>query len=58
MARITDAEIERLKSEVSVQRLAAARGVVLRQRGDAQMGLCPFHEDHSPSLVINVAKNV
>jgi DNA primase len=22
------------------------------------MGLCPFHEDHSPSLVINTAKNV
>jgi DNA primase len=58
MARIPDKEIERLKSEVSIQRLAEARGVVLRQRGDELMGLCPFHEDHSPSLVINAAKNV
>ena len=60
MARIPDKEIERLKQEVSIQRLAEARGVVLRQRGDELMGLCPFHEDHdhSPSLVINAAKNV
>jgi DNA primase catalytic core len=58
MARIPDKEIERLKQEVSIQSLAEARGVILRQRGDELMGLCPFHEDHSPSLVINVAKNV
>ena len=58
MARIPDSEIERLKQTVSIQRLAEARSVVLRQRGDELMGLCPFHEDHSPSLVINSAKNV
>jgi DNA primase len=58
MARISDTELERLKTEISLERLAEARGVVLRRRGDELMGLCPFHEDHSPSLVINTAKNV
>ena len=58
MARIPEEEIGRLKSEISLQRLAEAKGVVLRKRGDELMGLCPFHEDHSPSLVINSSKNV
>ena len=58
MARIPEEEIGRLKSEISLQRMAEAKGVVLRKRGDELMGLCPFHEDHSPSLVINPSKNV
>jgi len=58
MARIPEEEIARLKSEISLQHLAEAKGVVLRKRGEELMGLCPFHEDHSPSLVINPAKNV
>lgn len=33
MARIPDGVIERLKTEVSVQRLAEARGVVLSKHG-------------------------
>ena len=33
MARIPEAEIERLKAEVSVQRLAEARGIKLERRG-------------------------
>ena len=58
MARIPDAEIGRLKSEISLERLAEARGVVLRKRGKELIGLCPFHEDHSPSLTIDPVKNV
>jgi len=58
MARIPDREIETLKREVSIERLAESRGVVLRKRGEELIGLCPFHEDHSPSLVINPSKNL
>jgi DNA primase len=58
MGRIPETEVERLKSEVSIQRLAESRGIVLRKRGDELMGLCPFHDDHSPSLVINPQKNL
>ena len=42
MARIPEEEIERLKQEVSVQRLAEARGVKLRRSGKELLGLCPF----------------
>jgi hypothetical protein len=58
MARIPEHEIERLKAEVSVQRLAEARGIQLHRHGADLIGLCPFHEDHEPSLVITPAKNL
>ncbi len=58
MARVPEAELERLKREVSVVRLAEARGVKLRRRGEELLGLCPFHDDKEPSLVINQAKNL
>jgi len=58
MARIADGVIERLKTEVSVQRLAEARGVVLTKHGADLHGHCPFHADRTPSLVITPAKNL
>ena len=35
-----------------------ARGVELRRHGADLLGLCPFHGDHEPSLVISPAKNL
>jgi DNA primase catalytic core len=58
MARIPEDEVERLKREVSVQRLAEARGIKLHRHGADLLGLCPFHDDRSPSLVITPAKNL
>jgi DNA primase len=58
VARIPDEVIERLKSEVSVQRLAEARGVVLKKHGADLIGRCPFHEDRTPSLIVTPAKNL
>lgn len=58
MARIAERELERLKREVAVERLAAARGVELRRHGADLVGLCPFHDDHTPSLVITPGKNL
>jgi hypothetical protein len=55
VARIPEAEIERLKAEVS---LAESAGVTLRRTGDDLTGCCPFHEDSTPSLVISPAKNL
>lgn len=49
---------ERLKKEVSIQRLAEARGIKLRRVGKELIGLCPFHDDRNPSLNIDPAKNV
>jgi hypothetical protein len=58
MARIPEAEFERLKAEVLVQRLAEALGIELQRHGPDLIGLCPFHEDHRLSLVITLAKNL
>jgi DNA primase len=49
---------ERIKREVSIQRLAEARGIKLRRSGKELIGLCPFHQDRNPSLNIDPVKNV
>lgn len=58
MARIADSEIERLKTDVSLARLVEASGVVLEKRGRDLVGRCPFHDDHTPSLVVTPDKNL
>src|ERR1700739_175569 len=58
MPRLTDAEIERLKGEVAVERLAEGRGVVVKRHGADRVGLSPFHDDREPSLVVSPAKNL
>jgi hypothetical protein len=58
MARIPDGVIERLKAEISVQRLAETRGVLFTRHGADLIGRCPFHQDKTPSLVVTPAKNL
>ncbi len=58
MARVPDAEIERLKAEVPLVSLAEAAGVVLARTGADLTGRCPFHADDTPSLVISPGKNL
>ena len=58
MPRIPEPEIERLKSEVSVERLVQASGIELKKSGKDWLGRCPFHEDNTASLVVTPAKNL
>ena len=58
MARIQEREIERLKKDVSLERLVEARGVKLRRHGKDLIGLCPFHGDREPSLVVTPETNL
>lgn len=58
MARIPESEIERLKSEVSLERLVEAAGIELKKVGVDLIGCCPFHVDKTPSLVISPRKNL
>jgi DNA primase catalytic core len=58
MPYVPPEEKERLKREVSIQRLAEARGIKLHRSGKELIGLCPFHDDRNPSLNIDPAKNV
>lgn len=58
MARVPESEIERLKSEIAVERLVEASGIVLKKSGRDLLGVCPFHEDDTPSLVVTPSKNL
>lgn len=58
MARIPESEIERLKSEIAVERLVEASGVALKRGGKDLLGRCPFHADAEASLVVTPAKNL
>jgi DNA primase catalytic core len=58
MARLKENELERLKQEVSLLDLVQSYGVELKKKGKDLIGLCPFHDDRSPSLVISPDKNL
>jgi DNA primase len=58
MARIPDAELEQLKSSVSLIALVEAKGIALVRHGADWHGHCPFHNDKTPSLVISPTKNL
>jgi len=58
MARIPDDELERLKREVSVERLVRGFGVELKRAGANLVGRCPFHDDRTPSLIVTPETNL
>jgi DNA primase catalytic core len=59
MPRIADAELQRLKREVSLADLCRDYGIELKATGpDNLMGCCPFHDDREPSLGITPSKNL
>ena len=58
MARIPETELERLKTEVSVEQLVRAHGIELAKSGKDWRGRCPFHEDSTPSFVVTPSKNL
>jgi DNA primase len=59
MARIPDAEIERVKREVSLARLIEGQGIVLFAQGKDLACRCPWHEgDDTPSCVITPKTNL
>jgi DNA primase catalytic core len=58
VGRIPDEDVERAKTQVAIAELVAARGVKLRRHGADLIGLCPFHADKNPSLVVSPAKNL
>ena len=58
MSRVPKEELERVKREVPMTRLAQARGVELTRVGSELRGLCPMHNDTEPSFFIDEVKNV
>jgi DNA primase len=58
MARIPEAELERLKAEVSLLRLIEDAGIVLARQGKDYAARCPFHAEDTASLIVTVGKNL
>jgi DNA primase catalytic core len=58
MARIPDEQLDQLKQDISIQRLVEAQGIELKPHGHDLIGRCPFHDDHTPSLVISPKNNL
>jgi DNA primase len=55
---IDKAEIERVKRANELVSFIRARAVTLTQHGKQLVGLCPFHDDHEPSLVVDARKQL
>jgi DNA primase len=55
---IDKAEIERVKRANDLAALVRGRGVKLTRRGKQLVGLCPFHEDHQPSFIVDPKKQL
>ena len=59
MARIPEAELERLKGEVSLVRVIEGQGIALIAQGKDLACRCPWHEgDDTPSCVITPKTNL
>ncbi|OFZ23379.1 MAG: hypothetical protein A2X94_13205 [Bdellovibrionales bacterium GWB1_55_8] len=58
MARIPEAELEALKSQIDLVALIQSKGIVLKKHGKDLAGRCPFHDDKTPSLVVTPEKNL
>jgi DNA primase catalytic core len=55
MARVN---IEALRQELQIDKVAEALGMELRDEApDRKKALCPFHDDRSPSLLIDASRN-
>ena len=50
--------IEAIKASVDLVDLVKAKGIHLKRNGKNYFGLCPFHNDKTPSLSINPSKNL
>jgi DNA primase catalytic core len=58
MPMIPEDEIDRIKRETDLAAVIRSRGVELKPAGHDLVGLCPFHEDHDPSLRVTPGKGL
>jgi DNA primase catalytic core len=58
MARLSDAEVNKLKTEISLLRLVESQGHESKKQGNDYVISCPFHEEDTPSLIISPKNNL
>ena len=58
MARLSDAEVNKLKTQISLLRLVEAQGHQPKKQGKDYVISYPFHEEDTPSMVISPKNNL
>ncbi len=58
MGRCSQEVIDRIKREVSLAGVVRRSGVALHGHGKNLIGLCPFHDDTIPSLIVTPENNL
>lgn len=58
MARLKDSEVNKLKTEISLLRLAESQGYDLKKEGKDYVMRCPFHEEQTASMKITPSNNL
>jgi DNA primase len=58
MARLAEEVIERIKTEVSLLRLAESQGCQVVKQGKDYAVCCPFHEEKTASCIISPKSNL
>jgi DNA primase catalytic core len=58
MPMIPEDELDRIKRETDLAAVIRSRGVELKPQGGDLVGLCPFHDDHDPSMRVTPGKGL
>jgi DNA primase len=56
--KVTKEGIEHIKSANELAAVVAERGIALKRKGKVLVGLCPFHQEKTPSFTITPAKGL
>ena len=57
MAILSDKEIESIRSNANIVDIISSY-IPLTLKGKNYFGVCPFHEDHSPSMSVSTGKQI
>ena len=58
MARFTDESLERVRDAIDILELIGTRTELRRAGADSYTGLCPFHDERTPSFSVTPSKKV
>lgn len=55
---IDQSQIDYIKKTADLSAIIRGSGVELKRKGNQLAGLCPFHDDHTPSLIVDTKKRL